>query len=77
MSNGTASPCPCAQCQEPQVVSNPPGLSQIAYRVDDFTGFRQAMLRPRPASRPSAPGGPRRAISACRSSSGGPTWATC
>ncbi len=46
MSNGTASPCPCAQGQEPQVVSNPPGLSQIAYRVDDFTGFRQAMLRP-------------------------------
>jgi uncharacterized phage protein gp47/JayE len=44
MSNGT-SPCPCAQPQDPQVVSNPPGLPQISYRVDDFPGFRRALLR--------------------------------
>lgn len=49
MSNGTASPCLCAQAQDPQVVSNPPGLPRISYRVDDFTGFRRAMLRPLPA----------------------------
>jgi predicted phage baseplate assembly protein len=48
MSNGPGSPCPCAQSQDPQVVSNPPDLRQIAYRVDDFTGFRRAMLRPLP-----------------------------
>ena len=48
MSDGTASPCPCAQCQGPRVVSNAPGLAQIAYRADDFAGLRQAMLRPRP-----------------------------
>jgi hypothetical protein len=48
MSDGTASPCPCAQGQGQPPVSNPPGLTQIAYRADDFTGFRQAMLRPRP-----------------------------
>ena len=47
MTDGTASPCPCAQCQGRPPVSNPPGLTQIAYRVDDFTGLRQAMLRPR------------------------------
>jgi hypothetical protein len=27
-------------------VSNPPGLAQITYRETDFTGLRQAMLRP-------------------------------
>jgi Baseplate J-like protein len=46
MSDRTASPCPCAQCQGQRVVSNPPGLTQIAYRADDFAGLRQAMLRP-------------------------------
>jgi hypothetical protein len=45
MSSETTSPCPCAQAQDPQVVSNPPGLPQISYRVDDFTGFRRALLR--------------------------------
>jgi hypothetical protein len=49
MSNGTASACPCAQAQDPQVVINPPGLSRISYRVDDFTGFRRAMLCALPA----------------------------
>ena len=45
--NGTpsSSPCPCTQAQDPQTVSNPPGLAQISYRVDDFTGFRRALLR--------------------------------
>ncbi len=33
---------------DPQVVSNPPGLAQISYRADDFTGFRRALLRPLP-----------------------------
>jgi len=48
MSAGTASPCPCARCQGPRAVRNPPGLAQISYRADDFAGFRQAMLRPLP-----------------------------
>ena len=51
MSNGTnppTSPCPCGPPQDPQVVTNPPGLPQISYRVDDFTGFRRALLRPLP-----------------------------
>jgi hypothetical protein len=30
------------------VVRNRPGLSAISYRVDDFTGFRRALLRPLP-----------------------------
>ncbi len=55
MSNGATSPCPCAQCQAPQVVSNPPGLTQISYRADDFTGFRAAMLRPRPGEQAIGP----------------------
>jgi hypothetical protein len=46
VTNGTSSPCPCGDPTDPQVVSNPPGLGQIAYRVDDFTGFRRALLRP-------------------------------
>lgn len=40
--------CPCDSPQDPKVVSNPPGLSQISYQVDDFTGFRRAMLRKLP-----------------------------
>jgi hypothetical protein len=43
------SPCPCGPPQDPQVISNPPGLSQISFRVDDFTGFRRALLRPLPS----------------------------
>ena len=46
MSNGTDPACPCTAAQDPQVVSNPPGLPAISYRVDDFTGFRRALLRP-------------------------------
>jgi Baseplate J-like protein len=44
----TISPCPCEGSQDPQVVSNPPNLPVISYRVDDFTGFRRALLRSRP-----------------------------
>jgi hypothetical protein len=40
--------CPCEMPQDPQVVSNPPGLASITDRVDDFTGFRRALLRPLP-----------------------------
>jgi hypothetical protein len=39
-------PCPCEATQDPQVVTNAPGLAAISYRVDDFTGFRRALLRP-------------------------------
>jgi hypothetical protein len=42
----TAGACRCDECRDPQVVTNPPGLSTIAYRVDDFAGFRRALLRP-------------------------------
>src|SRR6202041_2638662 len=38
--------CPCECTQDPRVVENPPGLSTIAYRVDDFAGFRRALLEP-------------------------------
>ena len=42
----SSSPCPCEETQDPQVVTNLPGLATIAYRVDDFSGFRRALLRP-------------------------------
>ncbi len=38
--------CPCEATQDPQVVTNAPGLATISYRVDDFTGFRRALLTP-------------------------------
>ena len=40
-----ASNCPCEHTQDPQVVTNRPGLAFIADRVDDFAGFRRALLR--------------------------------
>jgi Baseplate J-like protein len=43
--------CPCEMPQDPQLVSNPPGLASISNRVDDFTGFRRALLRPLPGER--------------------------
>lgn len=43
MSSGA---CPCDDAQDPMVVTNQPGLPAIAYRVDDFSGFRRALLRP-------------------------------
>jgi Baseplate J-like protein len=48
MSAEMDSACPCPPPQDPQVISNPPGLPAISYRVDDFTGFRRALLRPLP-----------------------------
>jgi hypothetical protein len=45
-SSPPSSNCPCEIPQDPQVVSNPPGLASITDRVDDFTGFRRALLRP-------------------------------
>jgi hypothetical protein len=44
----TSSPCPCEGWHDPQVVTNPPGEPAISYRVDDFTGFRRALLQSRP-----------------------------
>jgi len=49
------SPCPCGNPQDPQVVSNQPGLAAISDRVDDFTGFRRALLRPLPGERALGP----------------------
>jgi hypothetical protein len=46
MSATASTPCSSAAPQDPHVVSNPPGLPMISYRVDDFTGFRRALLRP-------------------------------
>ena len=51
MSPGTGSGAPGPAPQDPQVITNPPGLSAISYRVDDFTGFRRALLRPLPDER--------------------------
>ena len=48
MSNGTGPACPSNTAQDPQVVSNPPGLPAISDRVTDFTGVRRALLRPLP-----------------------------
>jgi phage-related baseplate assembly protein len=48
MSIETTPGTPCPPPQDPRVVSNPPGLPAISYRVDDFTGFRRALLRPLP-----------------------------
>jgi len=48
MSEETVAASPGPATQDPQVVSNPPGLPEISYRVDDFTGFRRALLRPLP-----------------------------
>ena len=47
-SSPPSSNCPCDIPQDPQVVGNPPGLASITDRVDDFTGFRRALLRPLP-----------------------------
>ena len=38
-----------------RTVSNPPGLAQISDRVDDFAGFRQALLRPLPGEQAIGP----------------------
>jgi hypothetical protein len=48
MTGPTTAPGSGPDPQSPTVVTNPPGLASIADRVDDFTGFRRAMLRPLP-----------------------------
>jgi hypothetical protein len=48
MNGSPPAACPCEIPQDPQVVSNRPGLASITDRVDDFTGFRRALLRPLP-----------------------------
>ena len=42
------SACRCESCCAEQQVTNPPGLPTIAYRVDEFAGFRHALLEPLP-----------------------------
>ena len=39
--------CSCGPAAHPAAISNPPGLDTIAYRVGDYTSFREALLRPR------------------------------
>jgi hypothetical protein len=40
--------CPCDSFVHPQILYNPPELTAIAYRVGDYIGFREALLRSRP-----------------------------
>jgi hypothetical protein len=40
--------CPCGLFVHPRVISNPPGLDAISYRVGDYTTFRHALLLARP-----------------------------
>ena len=46
--NTTSTICPCDTFVHPQLISNPPGRSTIAYRVGDYLSFREALLRGRP-----------------------------
>ena len=39
--------CPCGVSQEPLTIVNPPGRTQISYRVGDYVSFRHALLRAR------------------------------
>ncbi|HLK56936.1 MAG TPA: hypothetical protein VKU00_10245 [Chthonomonadaceae bacterium] len=39
-----SSVCPCDTSIHPAVITNPPGLDAIAYRVGDYTTFREALL---------------------------------
>ena len=40
--------CPCGQFIHPSIIFNVAGLNQIAYRVGDYTTFREALLRALP-----------------------------
>jgi hypothetical protein len=42
----TTGACRCESCCTELAVLNRPGLSTISYRVDEFSGFRRALLRP-------------------------------
>ncbi|MDT7543559.1 MAG: hypothetical protein QOE33_3463 [Acidobacteriota bacterium] len=54
--------CPCEGFTHPKLISNPPGLERIAYRVGDYASFRHALLLSRAGEtelanwRPSARG---------------------
>src|SRR5271157_4683545 len=39
--------CPCGVSQEPLTIVNPPGRTQISYRVGDYVSFRHGLLRAR------------------------------
>src|SRR6476646_6697319 len=43
----TSSACPCDVFEHPRIIANPPGLSEIGYRVGDYAAFRDALLRAR------------------------------
>jgi hypothetical protein len=38
--------CPCERFVHPRQAVNPPGRDRVAYRVGDFTAFREALLLP-------------------------------
>jgi hypothetical protein len=40
--------CPCDSFVHPQIIFNAPELTTISYRVGDYIGFREALLRSRP-----------------------------
>ncbi len=40
--------CPCSGFTFPQTIFNLPGLTTLAYRVGDYTSFREALLQPLP-----------------------------
>lgn len=44
----SSSICPCDGFTFPQTITNLPGRNSIAYRVGDYFGFREALLRSRP-----------------------------
>lgn len=54
--------CPCDVIEHPRWITNPPGLTSIAYRIGDYSTFREALLRSREGEqalydwRPSASG---------------------
>jgi hypothetical protein len=43
--NGSSSICPCDAFVHPRTISNPVGRNTVAYRVGDYTAFREALLR--------------------------------
>ena len=52
-----AAACACEGTAFPLLISNPPGLTSIAYRVGDYTSFRHALLRALPGETELSAGG--------------------
>jgi hypothetical protein len=50
--------CPCGGFAFPRVITNPPGLTTLAYRAGDYAGFRHALLLPRPGETALTRAGP-------------------